>query len=193
MSTIPKPTGRMVRERVHRTLTVWVDGQHVVYTYQRAQITLSITDDAPDDSYPEQGRRTPGDLAVQADVTCGGGTDWVTTHGSPAGIALVQEALPDLYAGLSDTEERKALRSIHRRLTKLAARPERSGPMEHLERGESLAEVAELWFMDPDSMRHALTSEVDEQHRFGHIDTERHGQLMGLLNVPDDVAREVTA
>ena len=181
MSTIPKSTGRMVRERVHRTLTVWVDGQHVVYTYQRAQITLSITDDAPGDNHPEQGGRIPGDLAVQADVSCGGGTDWVTTHGSPAGIALVQEAIPDLYAGLSDTEERAALRSIHRHLTKLAARPERSRPMEHLERGESLAEVAELWLMNPDSMRHALTSEVDEQHRFGHIDAGRHAQLMGLV------------
>ena len=178
---ISEPTGRMVEETVHRTLVVWVAGQYVVYTYQQARITLSITGDHPGRSYPEQGQRIPGDLAVLADVTCGGGSDWVTTHGSPPGIALVQEAIPDLYAGLSDTEERKALRSIHRHLTKLAARPERSGPMEHLERGESLAEVAELWFMDPDSMRHALTSEVDEQHRFGHIDAGRHAQLMGLV------------
>ena len=189
MSTIPKPTGRMVRERVHRTLTVWVDGQHVVYTYQRARITLSITDDVPDDSYPEQGRRIPGDLAVQATVSCGGGSDWVTTHGSPAGIALVQEAIPDLYAGLSDTEERAALRSINRHLTKLAARPERSHSLEHLERGESLAEVAELWLMNPDDLRWAITQGVDEQHRFGHIDAERHEQLMSLLNVPDDIAQ----
>ena len=181
MSTIPKPTGRMVQESVHRTLVVWVDGQYVVYTYQRARITLSITDDVPDDSYPEQERRIPGDLAVQADVSCGGGSDWVTTHGSPAGIALVQEAIPDLYAGLNGTEERKALRSIHRHLTKLAARPERSRPMEHLERGESLAEVAELWLMNPDSLRRVLMSEVDEQHRFGHIDAGRHAQLTGLV------------
>jgi len=186
---IPKPTGRMVQESVHRTLVVWVDGQHVVYTYWRAQISLSITGDAPDDRHPDQGRRIPGDLAVQADVTCGGGSDWVTTHGSSVGIALVQEAIPDLYAGLSDTEERAALRSIHRRLTKLAARPERSRPMEHLERGQRLAEVAELWLMNPDSLRRVLMSEVDEQHRFAHIDAERHGQLMSLLNVPDDIAQ----
>jgi len=181
MSAIPKPTGRMVQERVHRTLVVWVDGQYVVYTYRRAQISLSITGDAPGDDHPEQGGRIPGDLAVQAGVSCGGGADWVTTHGPPGGVALVQEAIPDLYAALSDTEERKALRSIHRRLTTLAARPERSGPVEHLERGESLAEVAELWLMDPDSMRRVLMSEVDEQHRFGHIDAERHAQLMSLV------------
>jgi len=190
---IPKPTGRMVQESVHRTLGVWVAGQYVVYVYQRARITLSITGDVPDDSYPEQGRRIPGDLAVQADVSCGGGSDWVTTHGSAAGIALVQEAIPDLYAGLSDTEERAALRSIHRHLTKLAARPERSHPMEHLERGKSLAEVAELWLMNPDDLRWAIMQGVDEQHRFGHIDAERHGQLMSLLVVPDDVVQAVTA
>ena len=191
MSTIPKPTGRMVRERVHRTLTVWVDGQHVVYTYWHAQISLSTTDDVPGDNHPDQGRRIPGDLAVQATVSCGGGSDWVTTHGSPAGIALVQEAIPDLYAGLSDTEERAALRSIHRHLTKLAARPERSHPMERLERGQTLEKVAELWLMNPDSLRRVLVSEVDEQHRFGHIDAERHEQLMRLLNIPDDVVQAV--
>ena len=190
---IPKPTGRMVQESVHRTLVVWVDGQHVVYTYWQAQISLSITGDHPG-SYPaEQGRRIPGDLAVQADVSCGGGSDWVTTHGSPAGIALVQEALPDLYAGLSDTEERKALRSIHRRLTTLAARPERFPALEHLERGMSLADVAELWMMNPDSLRRVLMPEVDEQHRFGHIDAQRHGQLMSLLDVPDATVQAVTA
>ena len=189
---IPKPTGRMVEETVHRTLTVWINGQHVVYTYRQAQISVSITGDHPG-NYPEQGRRIPGDLAVQADVTCGGGSDWVTTHGSPAGIARVQEAIPDLYASLSDTGERAALRSIHRQLTKLAARPERSDPMEHLERGERLAEVAELWLMDPDSLRRVLVSWVDEQHRFGHIDAERHARLMGLLDVPDATVRAVTA
>jgi len=183
----------MVEEILHRRLVVWVDGQHVVYTYQRARITLSITGAHPGDPYLEQGRRIPGDLAVMADVTCGGGSDWVTTHGSPAGIALVQEAIPDLYAGLNDTEERAALRSIHRRLTKLAARPERSHSLEHLERGKSLAEVAELWLMNPDDLRWAITQGVHEQHRFGHIDTERHGQLMGLLSVPDDVVQAVTA
>jgi len=184
---IPNPTGRMVQENVHRRLVVWVNGRHVVYTYQRARITLSITDDAPGASYPDQGRRSTGDLAVRADVSCGGGSDWVTTHGSPVGIALVQEAIPELYAGLSDTEERKALRSIHRHLTKLAARPERSRPMEHLERGESLAEVAELWLMNPDDLRWAITQGVHEQHRFGHINTGRYTQLMGLLGVRDNV------
>jgi len=129
---IPKPTGRMVQESVHRTLVVWVDGQYVVYIYQRARITLSITGDHPGDNHPEQ-------------------------------------------------------RSIHRHLIKLAARPERSGPMERLERGESLAEVAELWMMDPDSLRRVLMSEVDEQHRFGHIDAVRHARLMGLLDVRDNV------
>jgi len=189
---IPNPTGRMVQESVHRTLVVWVNGKYVVYTYWHAQISLSITDDVPGDNHPDQGRRIPGDLAVQATVSCGGGSDWVTTHGSPAGIALVQEALPDLYAGLSDTEERAALRSIHRQLTKLAARPERLPAMEHLERGMSLADVAEPWLMNPDSLRRVLVLEVDEQHRFGHIDAERHGQLMGLLSVRDATVQAVT-
>ena len=189
---ISKPTGRMVEETVHRTLVVWVAGQYVVYVYQRAQITLSVTGARPDDSHLEQGQHIPGDLAVLADVTCGGGSDWVTTHGSSVGIALVQEAIPELYAGLSDTEERKALRSINRHLATLAARPERSGPMERMERGQSLAEVAELWMMNRDSLRRVLMSEVDEQHRFGHIDTQRHAQLMRLLDVPDDVVQAVT-
>jgi len=190
---IPKPTGRTVEETVHRTLVVWVAGQYVVYVYQRARITLSITGARPDDSHLEQEQHIPGDLAVLADATCGGGSDWVTTHGSPVGIALVQEAIPDLYAGLSDTEERAALRAIHRRLIKLAARPEMPDSLDHMERGMSLAEVAELRMMNPDSLRRVLTREVDEQHRFGHIDAERHGQLMGLLDGPDDVVQAVTA
>ena len=99
----------------------------------------------------------------------------------------VHQAIPDLYAGLNDTEERAALRSIHRHLTKLAARPERSHPMERLERGQSLEKVAGLWLMNPDSLRRVLASEVDEQHRFGHINTGRYTQLMGLLGVRDNV------
>lgn len=186
---IPNPSGRMVQECVQRALTVRGREYHVVYICADTYLSLSVMKEFPTGSLTPlktlalflRERHIPSGLVVQARMDCGGATDEITTYGPSTGIEPVWEAIPDLYAGLNDTEERQALRATYRRLAKLRSAPSKCLPVEHLERGTDFESLANLWITSQESLAKYIGSWADEQLRFGHIDAVRHQSILSLL------------
>ena len=131
MSTIPAPdVCRMLTVDSRTLIKVTVSGMDVIYDsddvtapYWSPSVLFAIASDDRLDRDFYAAIRTGvahGRPVLRAAVSCGGAvdTDDIKVMGEPDEISVVHSAIPHIYAGLGDVEERKVLRSIYRYLEK---------------------------------------------------------------------------
>ena len=128
MSIIPAPDAcRMLTVDSRTLVKVTINDTDVIYdSFDVAapiwspSVLFAI---APDDRDFYAAIRTGvahGRPVLRAPVSCGGAVDAddIEVMGEPDEISVVHSAIPHIYAGLRDTEERQVLRSIYRYLEK---------------------------------------------------------------------------
>ncbi len=131
MSIIPAPDVCRMRTVSSRTLLkVTISGVDVIYDsfdvaapYWSPSVLFAIASDDRLDRDFYAAIRTGvahGRPVLRAPVSCGGAVDAddIEVMGEPDEISVVHSAIPHIYAGLGDVEERKVLRSIYRYLEK---------------------------------------------------------------------------
>ena len=131
MSIIPAPDVCRMRTVSSRTLIkVTINGTDVIYDsfdvaapiWSPSVLFAIASDDRLErDFYAAIRTGTAhGRPVLRAPVSCGGAVDAddIEVMGEPDEISVVHSAIPHIYAGLGDVEERKVLRSIYRFLEK---------------------------------------------------------------------------